>query len=77
MAKSKEVVHIHYVHHIHHYPSPAAAAPAQPIMAPMMVPTSIMAPMVHASMPGQPHTDIMTAPGYYNAGPEQDKPDSQ
>lgn len=65
MAKrKKQVVHIHYVHHIHHQ-APASQAYVAPIMAMATAP----AIMVHASMPGQPHTEIMTAPGFYNATP--------
>jgi len=80
MAKRKETVHIHYVHHIHYYPVAQQAIMASPNAAIMAAPnaaimaasgTGIMfAPMVHASMPGQPHTDIMTAPGFYNAAPD-------
>lgn len=67
MAKRKEVVHIHYVHHIIHSSPAAQAIMVSPIMAGASAPNI----MVHASMPGQPRADIMTAPGYYNATPPE------
>lgn len=40
-----------HIHYVHHiyHVPPQAAAPI----------------MVHAAMPGQPHADIMTAPGFH------------